>query len=293
MPWRPFEAHFGKNFIHLLITLKQTGSTGSLFIFIWFLQCTLLKTRTIFVSGCQTASNIFGTDIHVLFTWQQEYWCKTPINYWDPPKFRIITRLLKIPSCWFRTISFPVCLLSSTFITENQVQHKLSNMVSVHNRKKNSDQTRTQQIVARREKLMLKCLNQHSFSLHIVYIELLYCVINFELVWTWNKVAVVENAKKCRLYPTFPYQFPERRRNYNNVWFRALMLSDYLYSSLFFERCNHILLCDWVLGRCCIFSFEVVCMPQNFRTLPGQGWTQCPTVDVVLYQVLRVSEQQC
>ena len=39
----------------------------------------------------------------------------------------------------------------------------------------------------------------------IVYIELIYCVTNCELVWTWNKVAVVENAKKCRLYPTFPY----------------------------------------------------------------------------------------
>ena len=39
----------------------------------------------------------------------------------------------------------------------------------------------------------------------IVYIELLYCVTNFELVWTSNKVAVVENAKKCRLYPTFPH----------------------------------------------------------------------------------------
>jgi len=39
----------------------------------------------------------------------------------------------------------------------------------------------------------------------IVYIELLYCVTNFELVWTWNKVAVVENAKTCRLYPTLPY----------------------------------------------------------------------------------------
>ena len=39
----------------------------------------------------------------------------------------------------------------------------------------------------------------------IVYIELLYFVTNFELVWTCNKVAVVENAKKCRLYPAFPY----------------------------------------------------------------------------------------
>jgi len=32
-------------------------------------------------------------------------------------------------------------------------------------------------------------------------------------------------------------------------------------------------------------------MPQYIRTLPGQGWAQCPTLDVVLYQVLRVSEQ--
>jgi len=34
-------------------------------------------------------------------------------------------------------------------------------------------------------------------------------------------------------------------------------------------------------------------MPQYLRTLPGldQSWTRCPTLDVVLYQVLRVSEQ--
>ena len=30
----------------------------------------------------------------------------------------------------------------------------------------------------------------------IVYIDLLYCVTNFELAWIWNKVRVVENAKK-------------------------------------------------------------------------------------------------
>jgi len=35
-------------------------------------------------------------------------------------------------------------------------------------------------------------------------------------------------------------------------------------------------------------------MPQYFRTLPGlttAGLKQCSTLDVVLYQVLRVSEQ--
>ena len=41
------------------------------------------------------------------------------------------------------------------------------------------------------------------FWYDIVFIELLYCVTNFELVWTWIKVAVVENAKKCRLHPTY------------------------------------------------------------------------------------------
>jgi len=36
-------------------------------------------------------------------------------------------------------------------------------------------------------------------------------------------------------------------------------------------------------------------MLQYFRTLPGldQGWTQCPTLDVVLHQMLRVGEQEC
>jgi len=36
------------------------------------------------------------------------------------------------------------------------------------------------------------------------------------------------------------YQFLERCRNSNNVFLRALMQSDYLYSSLFFEHYNRI-----------------------------------------------------
>ena len=43
------------------------------------------------------------------------------------------------------------------------------------------------------------------FWYDIVYIELVYCVTNFEVDWTWNKVAVVENSKNCLLYPTFSY----------------------------------------------------------------------------------------
>jgi len=38
----------------------------------------------------------------------------------------------------------------------------------------------------------------------IVYIELLYCMTNFELVCTWNKVAVVGNAKKVSTVPHLP-----------------------------------------------------------------------------------------
>jgi len=38
----------------------------------------------------------------------------------------------------------------------------------------------------------------------------------------------------------------------------ALMQSDFLYSSLFFEHYNRILLCDRVLGHCSVCSFEGV-----------------------------------
>ena len=40
------------------------------------------------------------------------------------------------------------------------------------------------------------------------------------------------------------YLFLERCRKSNNVWLCALMQSDCLYSSLFFEHYNRILLCD-------------------------------------------------
>jgi len=57
----------------------------------------------------------------------------------------------------------------------------------------------------------------------IVYIELLYCVTNFELVWTWNKVAVVENTKKGRLYPTLAYCFI-------NKFYKYLFINKYIYT---------------------------------------------------------------
>ena len=42
----------------------------------------------------------------------------------------------------------------------------------------------------------------------------------------------------------YTYLFLERGIKSNNVWLRALMQSDCLYSSLFFEHYNRILLCE-------------------------------------------------
>ena len=38
----------------------------------------------------------------------------------------------------------------------------------------------------------------------IVHIELLYCVTNFQVVWIWNKVSVVENVKSVDCTPPSP-----------------------------------------------------------------------------------------
>ena len=46
--------------------------------------------------------------------------------------------------------------------------------------------------------------------------------------------------------------FSKRCRKSNNVCLRALMQSDCLYSSLFFEHYNCILLCDWVIELCSV-----------------------------------------
>ena len=45
----------------------------------------------------------------------------------------------------------------------------------------------------------------------------------------------------------YKYLFLERCRKSNNVWLRALVQSDCLYSLLLFELYNRILLCDWVI----------------------------------------------
>ena len=50
----------------------------------------------------------------------------------------------------------------------------------------------------------------------------------------------------------YTYLFLERCRKSNNLWLRALMQSDCLHSSLFFEHYNRILLCEWVVELCSV-----------------------------------------
>jgi len=63
--------------------------------------------------------------------------------------------------------------------------------------------------------------------------------------------ALLWKNKYCNL-------FLERYTQSNKVWLHALMQSDCLYSSWFFQHYNRILLCDGVLGHCNVCSFEGV-----------------------------------
>ena len=96
---------------------------------------------------------------------------------------------------------------------------------------------------------------------------------------SWQ-ASVVSHKIQCEA-PTFEailrknmHLFLERCKKPNKVWLRALMQSDCLHLSLFFEHYNRSLLCDWVPGRYSVCSFEDVCRPQRIRTSPGpgQGW---------------------
>jgi len=64
------------------------------------------------------------------------------------------------------------------------------------------------------------------------------------------RASVSSHQVQCNI-PTFEvllrkytYLFFERCRKSNNLWLRALMQSDCLYYSLFFEDYNRILLCE-------------------------------------------------
>jgi len=73
-----------------------------------------------------------------------------------------------------------------------------------------------------------------------------------------RELVVMTHQVQCNI-PTFEvllrkytYLFLERCRKSNNIWLRALMQSDSLYSSLLFEHYNRILLCEWVNELCSI-----------------------------------------
>jgi len=81
------------------------------------------------------------------------------------------------------------------------------------------------------------------------------CRALYNLPW---RGSVSSHQVQCNI-PTFEallrkykYLFLERCRKSNNLWLRDLMQSDCLYSSLFFEHYNRILLCDWVIELCSV-----------------------------------------
>ena len=81
------------------------------------------------------------------------------------------------------------------------------------------------------------------------------CRALYNLSW---RASVGSHQVLCNI-PTFEallrkykYLFLERCRKSNNVWLRALMQSDCLYSSLFFEHYNRISLCEWVIELCSV-----------------------------------------
>ena len=81
------------------------------------------------------------------------------------------------------------------------------------------------------------------------------CRALYNLPW---RVSVSSHQVQCNILTfeasqrKYKYLFLERCRKSNNICLRALMQSDCLYSFLFFEHYNHILLCEWVLEHCSV-----------------------------------------
>ena len=83
----------------------------------------------------------------------------------------------------------------------------------------------------------------------------LWCRALYHLPW---RASVRSHQVQCTI-PTFEsllrkytYLFFERCRKSSNVWLRALMQSDCLYSSQFFEHYNRIFFCEWVIELCSV-----------------------------------------
>ena len=102
------------------------------------------------------------------------------------------------------------------------------------------------------------------------------CRALYNISW---RASVSSHHGQCNI-PTFEallrknmHLFLERCRKSNNIWLRALMQSDCVYSSLYFEHYNRILLCDWVLRYCSFCSFERVSCHNAFVLMwPNEGF---------------------
>jgi len=88
------------------------------------------------------------------------------------------------------------------------------------------------------------------------------------------RASVGSHQVQCNI-PTFKallrkntYRFLERCRKSNNIWLRALMQSDCLYSSLFFEHYNLILLGEWVIELSSVCLIDGMSCHNAFAVYP-------------------------
>ena len=112
------------------------------------------------------------------------------------------------------------------------------------------------------------------------------CRALYNMPWRAN---VSSYQVQCNMLPfeallqKYTYLFLERCRKSNNKWLRALTQSDCLYSSLFFEHYNHILLCEWMVELCSIRLIDGASSHNAFAfhldlTNLGIGALLCSTV---------------
>jgi len=106
------------------------------------------------------------------------------------------------------------------------------------------------------------------------YMQRLRVAYNFRCRALYNlpwRASVSNHQVQCNI-PAFEvllwkytYMFLERCKRSNNVWLRALIQSDCLYSSLLFEHYNRILLCEWVNELCSVRLIDCVSSHNAFE----------------------------
>jgi len=94
-----------------------------------------------------------------------------------------------------------------------------------------------------------------SVCLVVLLFWIMFCfaILTFE----WLVCGCCSLKHYCE-HTSLKHLFLERCIKSNNIWLCAVMQSDCLYSSLFFEHYNCILLCEWVLGHCSLCLIDGV-----------------------------------